>query len=32
MIPKPQPDANVKPPAPAAGFTLPAGFHNPAED
>lgn len=32
MIPKPQPDANVEPSAPAACFTLPAGFHNPAED
>ncbi|MEW9616185.1 hypothetical protein AB3G45_20425 [Shinella sp. S4-D37] len=32
MIAKPRPDANVEPLAPAAGFTLPAGFHNPAGD
>lgn len=32
MIPKPPPDANAEPLVPPAGFTLPAGFHIPAED
>lgn len=32
MIPKPRPDTNAEPLAPATGFALPAGFHNPAED